>query len=548
MRLITIIERYPKLSIILFTSLIMLPNLSGLWVNIMEARNFISAREMVETNNWLLPTLNGFPRYQKPPLPTIITALSGMHSGFESVFWLRFPTTIMVCTTGIYTFLFSKHFLKPAQAIFSGFIVVSSFYVLMICHEAPWDIYTHAFMLVAIVNLLQLHKTPNYKYLFIAAIFIGLSILSKGPVSLYSLLLPFLFAYGVSFGFSKKYLLKTIATIGIGVIIGGSWFIYVRLADPSTFVKTISSETSNWVNYQIKPLYYYWTFFLQSGMWSIPAFIGLCYPLIKNKVANPKAYKLSFWWTIFALVLLSVIPEKKSRYLMPVLIPLAVNTSFYIEYLIRQFPSKLSKLERFITYFNFGGLGLIGVAAPPLVYFIFREKANLHLPHVIFAALSIILVSLPLLYYTFGKHKLKASFYAQLLFFGICCATTFPLLVKFQNQNEDFASIKHLHKQAKSQNLEVYLFDTISPELLWDYGSTLPLINKHDSTYDLPELERFGLLVNNKQKLLESNIHETHKLNTPRGFNRNTLPKGSHRHKTRNIIYYYIITPKETKD
>ncbi|HIK87348.1 MAG TPA: hypothetical protein EYG07_02500, partial [Alphaproteobacteria bacterium] len=35
-------------------------------VGIMEARNFQTAKEMVEDNNWLLPTLNGEPRYQKP--------------------------------------------------------------------------------------------------------------------------------------------------------------------------------------------------------------------------------------------------------------------------------------------------------------------------------------------------------------------------------------------------------------------------------------------------------------------------------------------------
>ena len=42
----------------------------------MEARNFQAAKEMVEDNNWLLPTLNGEPRYQKPPLPTWLTAFS----------------------------------------------------------------------------------------------------------------------------------------------------------------------------------------------------------------------------------------------------------------------------------------------------------------------------------------------------------------------------------------------------------------------------------------------------------------------------------------
>lgn len=51
-------------------------NLDVLDVTIMEARNFITAREMTLDGNWLLTTMNGEPRYQKPPLPTWLAAIS----------------------------------------------------------------------------------------------------------------------------------------------------------------------------------------------------------------------------------------------------------------------------------------------------------------------------------------------------------------------------------------------------------------------------------------------------------------------------------------
>ena len=44
-------------------------NLDALFVNIMEARNFATAREMLDDGNWLLTTLNGEPRYQNHPYP-----------------------------------------------------------------------------------------------------------------------------------------------------------------------------------------------------------------------------------------------------------------------------------------------------------------------------------------------------------------------------------------------------------------------------------------------------------------------------------------------
>ena len=40
--------------------------------DIMEARNLATAQEMVQTGNYLIPTMNGELRLEKPPLPTWI--------------------------------------------------------------------------------------------------------------------------------------------------------------------------------------------------------------------------------------------------------------------------------------------------------------------------------------------------------------------------------------------------------------------------------------------------------------------------------------------
>ena len=38
-------------------------------VNNMEARNYVTAREILQDGSWLLPTMNGELRIAKPPLP-----------------------------------------------------------------------------------------------------------------------------------------------------------------------------------------------------------------------------------------------------------------------------------------------------------------------------------------------------------------------------------------------------------------------------------------------------------------------------------------------
>ena len=64
------IEKHSIKILLVVCVAIFISNLDVIYVNIMEARNFVTAREMLYKGNWLLTTMNDFPRYEKPPLPT----------------------------------------------------------------------------------------------------------------------------------------------------------------------------------------------------------------------------------------------------------------------------------------------------------------------------------------------------------------------------------------------------------------------------------------------------------------------------------------------
>ena len=155
--MISKLEKYPIIAICTLVFLMCLVSFSMLDVTIMEARNLITAREMVNDGNWLLTTLNGEPRYQKPPLPTWLTACTALIFGFKNILALRFPGILMIALTGIFSYLLSVRLVaNKRQAFFNALITISSFYVIGIVIEAPWDIFTHGFMLVAIYHLFQL--------------------------------------------------------------------------------------------------------------------------------------------------------------------------------------------------------------------------------------------------------------------------------------------------------------------------------------------------------------------------------------------------------
>ncbi|WGK66287.1 ArnT family glycosyltransferase [Croceiramulus getboli] len=501
--MIALLEKYPKTTLFTLVLLMLLPHLSILEVTIMEARNFITAREMLTLDHWLLTTMNDAPRYEKPPLPTWLSALSASLFGLQ-VWALRFPAVLMVAFLGLGVFALSclvfrsslerhqtegeKLTLERSQALQYGLIAVTSFYVIGILFEGPWDIYAHTFTLGAIYGLYrEFQVKQSLGNVVLAGLCLGAGILSKGPVSLYALFLPFLIAYGMTYG--GRTLSSRWKAIGgvllIGLLSGGWWYAYVRWADPAAFEAIAARETANWGSYNIRPFYYYWSFFTQSGIWTLPAVMALMYPYLKSRVKHLKAYQLTFWWTISAVILLSVIPEKKSRYLMPVLIPLAMNTGFYIHFVIQKFNRFKQGWERIPVYVHFGLLALIALSVPIALYLLLGDQLSGYWIWYTLLSLASLILGVFLLV-QLRRGAIKTAFYGSIGFVLVLLIFGFPL-AKVAQSNPNYRSLGELQQI----ELPVYAWEEPGPEVLWDYGSVLPLLRSRDTS--LPD--KLGVLV-----------------------------------------------------
>ncbi len=521
-------------------------NLDAIIVNIMEARNFITAREMIQYDNWILTTLNGEPRYQKPPLPTWLTAFSAFIFGFKNIIALRIPAALITTMLIVYFFkLGEKMTLNKKYAFISSLILATSFFIIFSGRNAQWDIFTHGFMIVCIYQLFLLFSEDNKKYhrAIYAAIFFGFSFMSKGPVSLYALLFPFIIAYGISYKFNslKSRIVPLILFIIIGIIISGWWHLYTYYFDPSNVLEITKKESNNWSSYEVKPFYYYWSFFTQSGVWTIPAFISLLYPYLKNKVSNKKAYQFSFIWTISSVILLSIIPEKKSRYLLPVLIPLALNTGFYIEYLILRFKDLKDKRETVPVYFNFGLIALIGILFPVGGYLFLKDSISGYFHW--YLLLSIALFCIGILIFKFLKLKniekvfyLTISFIISVMIFGM------PLAKTFYN-NPNYYSISNLNTWQLKTNLEVYEYEGFCPEMIFEFGKPIKAITKNNAVI-IPEKESFGVLVSLNQKEKFENTFKNYSIEKIERYDMNQGKPGSRSHRPRLWRDFYLVTKK----
>lgn len=471
-------------------------NLDVLYPNIMEARNFITAREMVTDDNWLLTTMNGEPRYEKPPLPTWLAAIAGMLFSFDNLTALRIPSAIITLILVLFSYRLGIYFLKDKkQAFISSLILASSFYVVFAGRNGTWDIFAHSFMMIGIYYIFQFFSSDEkiWRNALLAGTFIGISFMSKGPVSHFALFLPFVIAYSIVYKYSnfKKKWLPLIGLLIVATVISIWWPYYISVMDGETAKAIAEKETTAWKDRNVRPFYYYWSFFVQSGAWTVVAFVSLLYPYLKSRVENLKAYKFSLFWTLAAVVLLSLIPEKKSRYLLPVLIPLAFTTSFFISYLFKAFKERMNSYERIPVYLNFGLIGLVGVAFPIVGYIFLKD--NLDGFYVRFIVTSLVLVAIGyfILKYLYQRN-IQRVFYLIVFFLMTAVTFGFPLANAFLG-NPKYNSLRDISRKAETEQIPVYMFNIQSPELVWDYGGKVPLLHSHDLT--IPKEKTFKTLV-----------------------------------------------------
>ena len=539
------IEKNYILLLLLTCAAIFFVNLDSLPVNIMEARNFITAREMLHDGNWLLTTINGEPRYQKPPLPTWLTAFSAAIFGIKSVWALRLPAAIMTLFLVLFSYKLAKKLTsEKLYAFISSLIMATSFYIVASARDGQWDIYTHGFMVICIylLYLFFTEETHKYRNALLAGLFFGCSFLSKGPVSMYALLLPFLIAFGIVYKYKnfKTRWLPLVAFLAVAFIVSAWWHWYTLKFDPAA-AEITKKETTNWISYEIKPFYYYWSFFTQSGVWTIPAFIALLYPYLKNRVFNKKAYLLTFLWTMLSVILLSLIPEKKSRYLLPVLIPMAMNTGFYIEYLFRRFKDLMDKKETLPVYFNFGLIAFIGIAFPIGGYIFLKDGLAENWVWFCLLSLTLFIIAIFMFRNLFRK-KIASVFYLTIVF--IVAVIWFGLpLSKAITINPDYKPFSELQTFAKEQHLKIYEFSDMTPELIWDYGEKMKIL-KVGEKVTIPEENQFGVMVSENNHENFDNAFSNYKRERITRYDMNPKGTDSRTHKDRLYRDLFIVTKK----
>jgi 4-amino-4-deoxy-L-arabinose transferase-like glycosyltransferase len=218
-------------------------------------------------------------------------------------------------------------------AFISSLVFLTCYNVVLMGRTATWDVYCHSWMMGGIYCLWKgLYEDKHtYRWFSLAGVLMGLSFMSKGPVSFYALLLPFICCLLLykRVSLHGKYGALSLMVL-ICLVISSWWYVYLLLVHPEAINYVIHKESSSWLNHSTRPWWYYWRFFAETGIWAPFMLMAYAVPYWNRVLNRNREYLFMITWVFISLVLMSCMPEKKYRYILPLMVPCCYTITFIL--------------------------------------------------------------------------------------------------------------------------------------------------------------------------------------------------------------------------
>ena len=345
-----------------------------------------SAREMVETGDWLTPHFNYSYRFQKPVLYYWLAATAYTVVGVSEAA-ARFPAALSGLGLALITFACARRWFGRQTGLLAGVIIATSFGLVAIARQALPDLTLALFLTMStwagLVAWLDpppgdgraaLTNRERQGWAVLAAVGAAGALLTKGPIGLAlpALVVGPLVAWEYWSGRSQPTLRLSHVALCLAVLfmLGAPWYLAMTLEHGTAYLDRffIGENLNRFATARYndpRPAWYYLPIVL-SGMLPWSPFMLLWVPAMKRMtrtgVARAVAGGRLAWWAAAPLIFYTLSVGKQPRYILPVLPPLAILLALAIQ-------QRLSDgLDRrlFSTCAGFAGATLVGLAA--LVY------------------------------------------------------------------------------------------------------------------------------------------------------------------------------------
>jgi 4-amino-4-deoxy-L-arabinose transferase-like glycosyltransferase len=297
-----------------------------------------SVREMTETGNYLEINYNYQPRFNKPPLTYWLIAASTKLLGMNE-FAIRLPIVLLAFGTSLLVWAMARMLYGEKTALLAFAMQAVSIQFIAGKQYASPEIPLAFFFTLTLYFFLKGHLSANSRYYQLAAVALGLTVLTKGypyiivigGIILLYLLIESNFRFPLFFKKLKE--LKPLSFMAIVAIIGLSWIGLMYLQYGNAFLTVLSKETVERAltrdSNGIRELFFYpevilWSFFPYS-----PLFIFACFHYLFT-IREKKDIAFAFSWFIVMLLIFTAAKGKIPTYFIQAHPALALISAHFI--------------------------------------------------------------------------------------------------------------------------------------------------------------------------------------------------------------------------
>ena len=303
---------------------------------IQEVRIAETAREMLESGDWVVPRFNGELRLQKPPLPYWVTAASYSVAGVDATA-TRLPAVLAALFLVCLIWRWSGRELGAETAANSAIVLIVSFLGLRYFRSGEADALLLLFISAACklgFDIIRGQRDQFRRVLF--GLLLGLGFLSKGPAGLLIPLLTLLgmaFAEGRGSGGGKNFAaLFSISGVAAMLLAAFGWYLWIFWSMPDaaeSFFGRQIDETFISGNHA-KPLWWYLANLPQFfAPWSI-LILPAGWMAYQARRETPPLLCFAWIWLAVVFVLLTVTINKQTQYALLFAPPLAIILGHYL--------------------------------------------------------------------------------------------------------------------------------------------------------------------------------------------------------------------------
>ncbi len=337
--------------LLLVASLLMLPNLGApsLW-DIDEGNNAEAAREMLDAENWVIPTFNFQLRTDKPAL------LYWLQIGAYQVFGVnefaaRLPSALAAIIAVLVVYELGRRLFGPRTALLAGLILATNGSLCAAGHFANPDALLHLCTALAFFFFWRGYALGRGGWFVPFGIATGFGMLAKGPVAL---VLPaatvtvfLLWTRRLSLLFDRRYLLGSLA-FALVVI---PWYAYVGSETKGEFLRgfflthNVQRALGPMEQHGGPAIYYLlvlslgfapWSVFLGPTLWYASGrrarFDALPDPSAASTVdTHADAYRFLWSWIGVYFLFFTLAQTKLPNYILPLYPAVALLTARFLE-------------------------------------------------------------------------------------------------------------------------------------------------------------------------------------------------------------------------